>query len=1040
MAKNYLQHIMDVLISSFGITYDFLENIYNEFYIEKYNNALEEEMKRKALYEAQGKVFRSKAKLKTVSSESIKDAHKKSNRGNLPSKMTAKEFYDEVIGTLPMSEIKSFACCLCEALEEAKKFPEEWLAYSKYIDGLNPSFNPDLFSHFIIALLTIDKTALPSPPSKSALSLIPEEKKAVEKVAEVKNVPELSPLTFSSRFFTSGARSLISVPDEEFRESSKKLSEVFKNIINIDLKVKNAESVDTSQDVIDNLQKWVGEAVRNARQKNVLKIEGPLGCYKNRLIQYLYIALERFEKHIIPIYIDVAAYEKSAEDDKHLDENDFYKFFEKDIQIAEELFMKEPHRTPLLLIDGIRDFYCKKESLYNYISTLLKKYNRHLIVCIDTDFTVNGRNKINIHPLTSKVFGCSLKIRSMNLNRKEESLDFIRSCIDVFNVTLPSGVAAEKIYKNLVRLDFLSIDAYWLTHILHSHLDAIIDKKNDISELYDALSLSFLGSHSRCESAAEIAYNFEFGDGAPEDVNPYYDLRWRLIRKHRSVLDYLIAKYYEKKFSELKIFSDTKEKSIEKLKFFNMVLPKNFTRFVMRMLTKLDEYEMQIMKIAEDYYDDLKFFGKSELTFWMGRLENSTRQQQCIELLHRYHKKELARYKEDNFSSLEEKRKAAFLLRGISVSLIYENDDEALEYYMNSLLTDKIANSVNRGFHLEYYGDKPYIPNTSLLDFEDDVTVGENTLTVLCLSLEEKISKKRRYTQYSAREDKQHIAILEIMTICSLIQARIEFSKSADAMDITPYVDKCIKYLDWILYRFPEDTLKDVFAYFKWMHKQLTEYKSRCARERKCVKYNQASIFNTFSEAVNIDRSGWVNADIKNPENIVEHMYNCWLMGMLYLPEACDDPDYDKNSILQMLLLHDLGEAVTGDISRPEKLGNQSYFDEEERKVMHSLLLSGTYPHSVNLSEYLGLWNTWDSGKSINARIAKDIDNIQAVYQFCNYYIKSPQNFSNEDIYYWVSGIEDVKTAIGDNIVSVLLFDNPLYSEIMKIYFSEDTF
>ena len=141
-----------------------------------------------------------------------------------------------------------------------------------------------------------------------------------------------------------------------------------------------------------------------------------------------------------------------------------------------------------------------------------------------------------------------------------------------------------------------------------------------------------------------------------------------------------------------------------------------------------------------------------------------------------------------------------------------------------------------------------------------------------------------------------------------------------------------------------------------------------------------------------------------------------------------------------MLLLHDLGETVTGDISRPEKRINQDFFDEEERKVMHSLLLSGTYPNSVNLSEYLTLWNTWDSGKSINARIAKDIDNIQAVYQFCNYYVKSPQNFSREDIYYWVAGIEDVKTSIGNDIVSILLLNNPLYSEIMKIYFSEDTF
>ncbi len=1040
--KNYLQHIMDVFLS-LDMTYDDLEAIYNNFYIEKYQTALSEEEKIKVLYEAQGKTFVSKAKLKTISSESIEAAHKKSNRGNLPSKMSPMEFYNETIGEFNKKDIQGFACCLCENLEKAGKFPDEWVIYLKFIDGTNSDFNDEVFRLFVIALLNKDKGKFLPPPSKRALSsLILDNKKLEQIPADEQPKPEkseLTPLTFSSRFFTTGAKALINVPDDEFKEHSKKLSEVFKNIINIDLKNKDASAIDLSGDIIESLQQWVGQAINTFGGKDVLKIEGPLGCYKNRLIQYLYIALERYEKNIIPIYIDIAAYEKSAEGNKCIDENDFYKSFEKDIQIAEGLFRKAPQKKPLLLIDGIRNFYCKKESLYHNIDTLLHKYHRRLIVCIDTDFTVSEQNKISIHPLVSKAFDCHLKIRSMNLNRKEESLDFIRSCIDVFNVSLPAGVQAEKIYKNLVRLDFMAIDAYWLTHILHSHLNAIIDKEKDIADLYDALSLSFLGSHRLVESAAEIAYNFELGDGAPDNVNPYYDLRWRLIRKHRSVLDYLIAKYYIKKFSELKIFTDTREKNIEKLKFFNMVLPKNMTRFVMRMLTKLDDYEMQIMKIAEDYYDDLKFFGKSELTFWMGRLENTTRQQKCIKLLHKYYDKELARYKEDKFSSIEEKRKAAFLLRGISVSLIYENDDKALEYYIESLLTDKIANSVNRGFHLEYYGDKPYIPNKALLDFEDDVTVGENTLTMLCLSLEAKISKKRHYTQYAKRDDKLHVAKLEIMTLCNLIQARVEFSENSSPMDITPYVDKCMNYLNWILYRLTDNDSDTVYAYFKWMYYELITYKSKYKQTHKREKFNQATVYNTYVEASNIKRAGWVNAHVKDPENIVEHMYNCWLLGMLYLPETYDNPNYDKNSILQMLLLHDLGETRTGDICRSEKRLNPEFYAQKEKDVMHSLLLTGTYPHSANLSQYIDLWNTWEAGQDINAQIAKDIDNLQAVYQFCNYYHKTPAHFTKENIFYWVSGIEEIKTELGDNLVSILLINNPLFKDIMDIYFSEDT-
>ena len=37
---------------------------------------------------------------------------------------------------------------------------------------------------------------------------------------------------------------------------------------------------------------------------------------------------------------------------------------------------------------------------------------------------------------------------------------------------------------------------------------------------------------------------------------------------------------------------------------------------------------------------------------------------------------------------------------------------------------------------------------------------------------------------------------------------------------------------------------------------------------------------------------------------------------MLYLPDESSEPKYDKEKILKMLLIHDLGETVTGDLDR----------------------------------------------------------------------------------------------------------------------------
>lgn len=163
-------------------------------------------------------------------------------------------------------------------------------------------------------------------------------------------------------------------------------------------------------------------------------------------------------------------------------------------------------------------------------------------------------------------------------------------------------------------------------------------------------------------------------------------------------------------------------------------------------------------------------------------------------------------------------------------------------------------------------------------------------------------------------------------------------------------------------------------------------------------------------------------------------MYKCWLLGLLYLPDEFDDPEYDKQSILQILLIHDLGETVTGDINRPEKLKNLKQYDEEENKVMQSLMFSGTYPTSPNLNHYLDLWENWDNKSNINYKIAKDIDNIQTIYQYCDYHLAHPDLFSINDTVYWLSGVQELYSEIGKQIYATLITKNPLFKELVSDY------
>ena len=99
---------------------------------------------------------------------------------------------------------------------------------------------------------------------------------------------------------------------------------------------------------------------------------------------------------------------------------------------------------------------------------------------------------------------------------------------------------------------------------------------------------------------------------------------------------------------------------------------------------------------------------------------------------------------------------------------------------------------------------------------------------------------------------------------------------------------------------------------------------------------------------------------------------------------------------------------------------------------MQSFMLSGTYPSAVGLNKYSEAWNEWDGKAGINYSIAKDIDNIQTVYQFCEYYKQNPELFTDEDIDYWLSDINDLNSEIGKEIADKLIVANPIFTSIVK--------
>ena len=79
-----------------------------------------------------------------------------------------------------------------------------------------------------------------------------------------------------------------------------------------------------------------------------------------------------------------------------------------------------------------------------------------------------------------------------------------------------------------------------------------------------------------------------------------------------------------------------------------------------------------------------------------------------------------------------------------------------------------------------------------------------------------------------------------------------------------------------------------------------------------------------------------------DPESVAEHSWRAALMAMLLAPEF---PGVEIDRVVRMCIIHDLGEAVTGDI--PTFLKNRADEETEDRAPPCQRRPAGSFPPSL---------------------------------------------------------------------------------------------
>lgn len=103
--------------------------------------------------------------------------------------------------------------------------------------------------------------------------------------------------------------------------------------------------------------------------------------------------------------------------------------------------------------------------------------------------------------------------------------------------------------------------------------------------------------------------------------------------------------------------------------------------------------------------------------------------------------------------------------------------------------------------------------------------------------------------------------------------------------------------------------------------------------------------------------------------NLAEHHFRTFWIAMVI---AAHENKADTGKIAKMVLIHDLAESRTGDVD----MLSRQYVERHEEMAMQDMLEG-----SALKDEFYALWEEYEKRESLEAKIAKDADNLDVDFE-----------------------------------------------------------
>lgn len=125
-------------------------------------------------------------------------------------------------------------------------------------------------------------------------------------------------------------------------------------------------------------------------------------------------------------------------------------------------------------------------------------------------------------------------------------------------------------------------------------------------------------------------------------------------------------------------------------------------------------------------------------------------------------------------------------------------------------------------------------------------------------------------------------------------------------------------------------------------------------------------------------RTGWVREKVPNPESVAEHSFRMAVLAMIFAPSIGADPV----KTIKMALVHDIGEAETGDIVTARGMNAGLNLEDKiikERKAFLKIF------SLINGDEYVQLFDEFENNQTKEAKLVKQLDKLEMAIQALEY-------------------------------------------------------